>query len=164
MLLTLASCSTMKNHERLERNEARHQQALAAMHNGSFVLEAHSLTFRNGGMASVSSGTNFISLNRNIVTIQTAFNNGRPGINNLGGITLVGTPGQIRTHTDRRGNVTYRFNAMGSFLSAQVEIILYAGTNEAIATIRPNFNGNRLTMRGRIVPANQSVVFPGRPI
>ena len=55
-------------------------------------------------------------------------------------------------------------NVMGTGISARVDITLYKGSNEASVTITPNFNSNRMTLSGQIVPIEKSKVFKGRSI
>lgn len=41
---------------------------------------------------------------------------------------------------------------MGTGISARVDITLYEGSNKATVSITPNFNSNRMTLNGVIVP------------
>ena len=45
-----------------------------------------------------------------------------------------------------------------------IDISMPKGTNNATVTITPNFNSNRLTLNGVILPAFKSSVFKGRSI
>lgn len=53
---------------------------------------------------------------------------------------------------------------MGTGISARVDITLYKGGNKATVYITPNFNSNRMTLNGVIVPLQKSSVFKGRSI
>ena len=57
---------------------------------------------------------------------------------------------------DKRGNLLLTMNVMGTGISARVDITLYKGSNEASVTITPNFNSNRMTLSGQIVPIEKS--------
>jgi hypothetical protein len=50
---------------------------------------------------------------------------------------------------------------MGIGINAQVEIYLTPGTNQATATIYPNFNSNTVWLQGNIVPYENSGVIEG---
>ncbi len=69
---------------------AAYQQAVQALKNKQFVLEANQVIFRNGMSAFVTSNTNFVLMNGNRATVQTAFNTPYPGPNGIGGITVDG--------------------------------------------------------------------------
>ena len=66
--------------------------------------------------------------------------------------------------TDKRGTLYLSMNVMGVGISARLDISMPKGTNNATVTITPNFNSNRLTLNGVILPAFKSSVFKGRSI
>ena len=162
--LLMVSCSTTRTAQEIAMDNLLHAQAVEAISKGEFVFEADRLEFRRGRTANVMSNTNFISLKDGVFTVQTSFNGGWPGSNNLGGVTYDSRPTKTEITTDKGGNLNYSVNVQGAVLSARVEITVYTGTNEAIATIYPTFNSNQLTMRGVIVPAEESQVFKGRSL
>jgi len=49
----------------------------------------------------------------------------------------------------------------GAGISAEVDISLYPGSNEAYAVISPNFNSRTIRLEGRLVPYEQSRVYEG---
>jgi hypothetical protein len=61
----------------------------------------------------------------------------------------------------KRGDATYSFNVMGVGINAQVEIYLTPGTNQASATIYPNFNSNTVWLQGNLVPYESSNIIQG---
>jgi hypothetical protein len=61
----------------------------------------------------------------------------------------------------KHGNVTYSFSVMGIGINAQIEIYMTPGTNQASATIYPNFNSNTIWIQGNIVPYENSDVIEG---
>ena len=160
--LLLAACAVTKTPEDLELDRERHLEAVAAFRNGDFVLEAYQLQNRRGDVAEVTALANFISMNKGKVTVQTSFNNGRLGSNGLGGITLEGDASDVKMSTDKNGNTNLEMDVSGNFLSARVEIVLYAGSTRAVAIVYPTFSGNRLVLNGDIVPFAQSLIFKGQ--
>ena len=134
-------------------DQVAYQQAVQAIKDKQFVLEADQVIFKRGQTAFVSSNTNFVMLNGQRATVQVAFNTPYPGPNGIGGVKVT---------TDKRGNVNCNFSVQGIGISAQVFITLTNGGNNATVTINPNFNSNTLTLSGNLVPLNQSDVFKGR--
>ena len=160
--------------ERLrQRDEARateqhqdsvaYQAALTALEEGSWVLEANNINFFNGITRFVSSSTNYISCDDGEGTIQTAYANFAYSPNGLGGVTVQGYVSGVHISRDKDGNVYYNFSIQGSAVSATVNLTLTAGTNQASATVNPNFSGRSTTFDGYLVPSSQSTVFQGMP-
>lgn len=136
-------------------------QALAAVRNQDFVLEAETVTFKNGVNVFVTSSTNFISVKGNRAVVQVSPSNFSPGPNGVGGVTVDGTVTGVEYRVGKKGNATYSFNVSGIGINAQIEIYLTPGTNRASATIYPNFNSNTLWVEGTIVPYESSRVIEG---
>lgn len=88
----------------------------------------------------------------------------RAGPNGLGGVTVNGKVSSYEMRTDKRGTLYLSMNVMGVGISARLDISMPKGTNNATVTITPNFNSNRLTLNGVILPAFKSSVFKGRSI
>lgn len=147
----------------LQQDSTAFVQALKALKADSWVLEANNVNFSNGITRFVSPSTNYISFDDDEGTIQTAFSNFTYSPNGLGGVTVQGNISGQRMSTDRDGNVYYSFNIQGSTISAIVSLTLTAGTNQASATITPNFAGNTMTFDGYLVPYDQSSIFQGMP-
>ena len=147
----------------LQQDSTAFVQALKALKTDSWVLEANNVNFSNGITRFVSPSTNYISYDDDEGTIQTAFSNFTYSPNGLGGVTVQGTISGQRMSTDRDGNVYYSFNIQGSTISAIVSLTLTAGTNQASATITPNFAGNTMTFDGYLVPYDQSSIFQDMP-
>ncbi len=124
--------------------------------------EANQVIFRNGMSAFVTSNTNFVLMNGNRATVQTAFNTAYPGPNGIGGVTVDGNSSDMKMNIDKKGNVNCSFSVQGIGISAQVFINMSSGNNTASVTISPNFNNNNLTLNGNIVPLDQSNIFKGR--
>lgn len=155
----------MKREERKELQDsldmAFFREAKQAIENKSFVLEADKVIFKYGQIAYVTSNTNFVALKGNKAVVQVAFNIPVSGPNGLGGITVQGTASNIKTTTDKKGNISVSMNVMGTGISAQVNISVPFGTNEANVDILPNFNSNHLTLSGRLLPMSKANVFQG---
>ena len=150
--------------ERMEihNDSIQYLQAIAALKNGSWALEASNVTFNNGATNFVTESTNFISVNNGTATVQTALDNSNVySPNGLGGITLTGRIGNIEMSIDRYGNVYYNFGIFGSEISATVSVTLSAGSNRASATIDPNFSSLNMTMSGNIYSYNNAGIIEG---
>lgn len=136
-------------------------QALYAVRNQDFVLEADNVMFRNGNTVFVNSMTNFISVKGNRAVVQISPSNFTSGPNGVGGVTVSGMISSPEYRVDKHGNVTFSFSVMGIGINAQVEVYLTPGTNNASATIYPNFNSNTVWIQGEVVPYENSRVFEG---
>lgn len=156
-----AERAKLRAEERAE-DMASYQEAIEAMRNNQFVLEANQVIFRNGISAYVTTNTNFVLVNGSRATVQTAFNTAYPGPNGIGGVTVDGNASDIQMSMYKKGNVTYSFDIQGIGISAQVFITMSCGSNNASVTINPNFNNRTLTLNGNIVPLSQSDIFKGR--
>ena len=120
------------------QDSINYKNAVSALEKSNFVLEADQLLFKRGGTAFVSSNTN-----------------------GVGGITVEGSASNVKVQTDKKGNTTLSMNVMGTGISATVNIFLFKGSNYASVVISPNYNSNRITLRGRLVPKEYSTVFKG---
>lgn len=151
--------------ERREINELTDSiagvQAAAAVLNRDFVLEADQVTFKNGNTVFVNSSTTFISVKGNRAVVQISPSNFSSGPNGVGGVTVDGSISGMQRMVDKKGRTTLSFNVMGIGINAQIEIYMTPGTNQASATIYPNFNSNTVWIEGEIVPYENSDVFEG---
>ena len=148
--------------EEQAQDMASYQLAIEALKNKQFVLEANQVIFQNGMSAFVTSNTNFVLMNGNRATVQTAFNTPYPGPNGIGGVTVDGNSSDMKMNMDKKGNINCSFSVQGIGISAQVFINMTSGSNSATVTISPNFSNNNLTLNGNIVPLSQSNIFKGR--
>ena len=139
-----------------------YEEAVAALKDKQFVLEADQVIFRNGQTAFVNANTNFVLMNQGHGTVQVAFNTAYPGPNGTGGVTVDGTTSDMKVTTDKRGNVNCQFSIQGIGISAQIFITLTNGGNNATVNISPNFNSNNMSLSGKLVPLEQSSIFKGR--
>ena len=147
----------------MHQDSVAYHAALSALKAGNWVLETNNINFPNGIMRFVSSDTNYISGNGGEGTIQTAYSNFTYSPNGLGGVTVQGEIYDVRMSADKDGNVYYSFGIQGGRLSATVNLTLTGGTNQASATVYPNFSGGSLTFDGYLVPYAQSTIFQGMP-
>lgn len=136
-------------------------QARAALRNQDFVLEAESVTFKNGNTVFVNSSTNFISVKGNRAVVQISPSNFSAGPNGVGGVTVDGMISDQQVSRDKKGRITYSMSVMGIGINAQVEIYITPDSNRASATIYPNFNSNTIWLEGKLVPYENSRVFEG---
>lgn len=144
--------------------ELSFEQARKAIDEKTFVLEADQVVFKHGENAFVSSTTNFVGVNKDEAAVQIAFNIPASGPNGLGGITVEGRVTDYQVKTDKKENISVSMNVMGTGISARVDITLPKGSNRATVTVLPNFNSNRLTLIGKLIPMNESNVFKGRSL
>ena len=136
-------------------------QARAALRNQDFVLEADNIQFRNGNTVFVNSSTNFISVKGNRAVVQISPSNFASGPNGLGGVTVDGYISGQEVKTDSKGRITFSMNVTGIGINAQVEIYMFPNSNQASATVYPNFNSNTVWLQGVIVPYENSNVVEG---
>ena len=139
-------------------------QGRAALVNQDFVLEATSITFKNGTTTFVNTTTNFISLKGNKAVVQISPSNFASGPNGVGGVTVEGNVSDLTVRTDNKGRTTLSMNVMGIGINAQVEVYMYPNPNRASATVYPNFNSNTIWIQGTIVPYENSNVFEGNSL
>ena len=150
--------------ERIEihNDSVQYLQAIAALKGGSWALEASNVTFNNGVSNFVTESTNFVSVNNGTATVQTALDNSNIySPNGLGGVTLTGRIANEEMTVDRYGNIHYNFGIYGSEISATVNVILSAGSNQATATVNPNYNNSSMTMSGYIYPYGNAGIIEG---
>lgn len=138
-------------------------QAVQALRNGSWALEASNITFNNGITRFVTSSTNYVAVNAGEGTVQTAFNNTNINSpNGLGGVTLEGNVWGELMGTDNDGNVFFSCSIQGNGISAVIYVTLTANTNQASATVNANYSGNRMTFSGYLYPYNSAGIFEGQ--
>lgn len=142
----------------------QHAEAVEAVNAKKFTLEADQVVFKYGQTAYVTSNTNFVSVDGEDAVVQVAFNIPAAGPNGLVGVTVDGKVSSYEMRTDKKGTLYLSMNVMGTGISARLDISMPKGTNNATVTITPNFNSNRLTLNGVILPAFKSSVFKGRSI
>lgn len=150
--------------EKLEQEQIdsiNYVKAVNALKNLDFVLEADRLIFKRGTSAFVSSVTNFVALENDKATVQVAPFNSIGAQNGVGGITVEGMASNIQLKTDKKGNSIFSMSVMGKGISATVVITLPKGSNNASVTVNPNFNSNRITLNGILIPSHESKVFQG---
>ncbi len=140
------------------------QQAVKALEAKDFVLEAERVQFKRGVNTTVNSTTNFVSVKGDRATIQLSGNGAIAGPNGVGGITVEGKTSNVEMRTDKKGNITYEMSVQGTAVSAKVTFRMLKGSNECDVTVNPNFNSNRITFEGPLVPSAHSRVYKGRSI
>lgn len=136
-------------------------QARAALQNQDFVLQISQLTFKNGATVFVTSNTNFISVKGNRAVVQISPSNFSSGPNGVGGVTVDGNISGQQITKGKDGRIIFSMNVMGIGINALVEIYMNPGSNQASATIYPNFNSNTVWANGTLVPYESSNVFEG---
>ena len=129
-------------------------EAKQAIEMKNFILEA----------AFVSPNTNFVAVKGNKAVVQVAFNIPISGPNGLGGITVNGNISGYKQTTDKKGNISVSMNVMVVGISAQVNIRLNKGSNNASVDISPNFNSNNFSLTGSLLPMAKANVFKGNSL
>lgn len=169
--ITLAGCKTTQDPAKIAEKEAQaaidkawYDNAVQALNDHEFVLEADRINFKRGRFVYVTANTNFISMHGDKATIQMAFNSPYSGPNGIGGITVDGRASNIKTDTDSKGNVTFSMMVQGVAVSANVTLRITYGSNKCTATVTPNFSGNRIDFSGVLYPESESNVFKGRSL
>ena len=154
---------TREEQKRLQQqiDSIQYEQAVQAMRDSTFTLEANRVVFKYGQRAYVNSHTNFVAVNKGKATVQLAFNIPVAGPNGMGGVTVEGSVGKYELVFDKKGNPTLSFFVQGIAISAQVYINMWKGASEASVTVSPNFNSNRITLEGVLLPTDQSFVIQG---
>lgn len=138
--------------------------AMKALEMHQFVLEAEQVEFKRGQTSHVSGTTNFVMLDDKKASIQIASNKGIAGPNGIGGITVEGDASHIEMKTDKKGNVSFEMSVQGIGVSARVSFRMTKGTNHCSATVLPNFNSNRISFSGKLLPLKASKVFKGKAL
>ena len=142
-----------------------HTEAVKAINDTAFTIEASRVTFRTGYTANVTPSTNFITVNKNKASVQTAFNVPISGPNGMGGVTVEGTVTNYRVTTDKKsGDTMVSMSIMGVGISATANIRLFKDCNKATAEIMPDFNSDNLRLSGILLPPERSTVFKGRSL
>lgn len=152
------------NAERMEfiNDSIQYAQAIIAIRNGSWALEASNVTFNNGPTNFVTPSTNYVAINDGTGTIQTALDDTNIySPNGLGGVTLQGNISNQELNIDNQGNIHYNYMVQGSNVSATVNIVMTSNSNQATAYIIPNFGSGNITMSGSIYPYDQAGVIQG---
>ena len=140
-----------------------YSSAVEALNNADFVASADYLILKRGRAVVVSPITNFVSLSGDKAVVQNTPYNNSPGMNGIGGITLEGRASNIKMETDKKGNVFYSMNVLGAGISALVEISLNNGSNRVSVDITQNTRSGRITLRGYLVPSEESDVYKAMP-
>ena len=162
-LLLLAGSAAAQQEQERELTKAE-KKALQEHIDSLLFVEADRVVFKYGQTAYVTSNTNFVSVKDKRAVVQVAFNIPVSGPNGLGGVTVEGSFSDYDLRKDKKGNLNLSINVMGTGISARVDITLYKGSNKASVNITPNFNSNRMTLNGFIVPIEKSTVFKGRSL
>lgn len=142
-------------------DSALNAEAVQAINDTAFTIEADKVEFKRGYTAHVTASTNFVAVSGSNAIVQVAFNVPVSGFNGLGGITLEGNISGYETRTDKKGNMYVKMGVSGKGISAQLFISLWKDANKATVSIQPNFNSNKLTLNGMLWKPERSNIFKG---
>ena len=93
---------------------------------------------------------------------EAAFDIPACGPDGSGGITVTGRISDFEQSIDRRGNLYIPINVMDTDISEQQQISLPRGSSSASVDILPNFNSNRHSLSGVLLPLCKAHLFQGR--
>ena len=93
---------------------------------------------------------------------EAAFDIPACGPDGSGGITVTGRISDFEQSIDRRGNLYIPINVMDTDISVQEQISLPRGSSSASVDILPNFNSNRHSLSGVLLPLCKAHLFQGR--
>ena len=152
-----ASKKAQKEHQKQMKQRVDslgHAKAAAALERGYWVIVADRINVGYTGytVSGLNGNTNFVFQQAQEGMVQFAFNDGRPSMNGLGGMTLEGKINGVKMRTDKKGNIIYSYSIMSTDINAQVTVTVFAGTDYAEALVQPTFSGPRMTLSGRLVP------------
>lgn len=148
------------------KEEARKQnleQLQALVEDQTYVLESNAIFGRNMNRYEVSPNTNFVKIEGDQLTVQTA-SNFHFGYNGLGGITINGSIQEYKIYSAKKNNsisVLIQFTSPVLGHSSLTLDIQPNGT--ARAMVRDNWGG-RVTFQGQMVDLENSRVFKGMSI
>ena len=152
-----------KREEQAAQNMEAFNQAVQSLKDQNFVLEAEQIQFGAGKSIYVVSHNNYVLMDGDKAMVQLAFNNGNPGLNGAGGITIAGQVSNIQMRTNKKGNVMYQFNINGNGMSGSVVINIPYGSAYGTALVSSTFTNGQTTFRGNLIPGVQSNVFKAQP-
>lgn len=152
-----ASKKAQKEHQKQMKQRVDslgHAKAAAALERGYWVIVADRMNVGYTGytVSGLNGNTNFVFQQAQEGMVQFAFNDGRPSMNALGGMTLEGKISDVKMRTDKKGNITYSYYIKSTDINAQVTVTVYASSDYAQALVQPTFSGPRMTLYGRLVP------------
>lgn len=135
-------------------DSVRFEKLLDAINNRHFLMQVDGVYFGGGPTEyGLSTSTNFILLQNDGAIVQTAFNNGRLGLNGMGGFTCSGRVGDIDMEIDKKGNAHLSFHVSGAYGgNVDVQITIPYNSDSATAYVTPTFHRGSLTMYGEIIP------------
>lgn len=118
-----------------------------AIHNMKFAMMAERLEWRNAPVNYVQENMNFFATDSVNAMLQVVpFAAGFQGINLKGKLT------KSSVRKLKNGDTEIVVDIFGSVLNARIMIVMYKNSNNARATILPNFRRSDLTMYGKIFP------------
>lgn len=146
-----------------EARKKEHESLMSMVQDQAFVLEAYTLTGRNMNRYQVAPNTNFVSVEGDRLTVQTA-NGFNFGYNGLGGITINGTITDYKVLPSKNNKSISVLIQFTSPLVGQsvLNLNINSGGNSS-AFVRDNWGG-RVTFQGQIVELEESGVFEGQSI
>ena len=149
----------IEEREELHNDSIAFAQAVDALRNGSWALEASNVTFNNGVTRFVTQSTNFVSVNDGQGIVQTAFNNSNINSpNGLGGITLEGRVNSEEIQTDKEGNIYVGLDEVAEVLSdLPLDLSHMQEVHDAVTSSSDNGYDEEYTMKDLFESPGQGV-------
>lgn len=164
--------SDKKEQRKMERAERKIQKAeekkrkqefvLELVKDQNFVIEANTVSGRYVSRFAVHPGTNFVKIEGDRVTVQTA-NNWGFGYNGLGGITINGNIKDYKVITNKKNNTSVLIEFTSPLFGLSTLNLHFQESGFASAMMVDNW-GRRVTFQGQFFPLEDSRIFEGRPI
>ena len=159
------------NMSRKERKEYKKQlnleqqrELIQTLNSREWVLEAYMLQNKYGESVNIQPSLNFVAMTGDVATVQLGSSH-LIGPNGVGGITLEGNVRQYEINENNKpGSGAYVNLSISGVSSGYLTLYVHASADgTARATVMDNF-GNKLTYQGKIVPADESIVYKGQVV
>lgn len=152
-----------KKRIRQEEKEKQKEEVFSLVKNQHFLMEITSLRGKYSYQQQVSPNVNFIKVEGDQLTLQTA-GGFHPGYNGLGGITLHGRITSLEVlNPDDDNNIALLIHYTSTVLGSSTLSVNINADGYANARVSDNWGG-RATFYGRLVDPDENRVFEGQSI
>lgn len=150
-----------KREQRKEERKKNKEKLLSLVEEKSFVIEANTIYGRYMNRHEVLPSTNFVKIEGDQVTIQSASDSG-PGYNGLGGLTVNGTITRYEIK-ENKGSLYLQVHFTNVVPGHSMLNINISPNGFATARINDN-RGGRATFQGNVVHPDNSRTFEGMSV
>lgn len=164
-----AGCKSQESQTKVAQNkdkeselqQLQYQNALRALENNSFTIQAEYVTIKTDPPVYVNPTTNFITQKDGKATIQVSPIEGFEGPNGVGGVTVDGITSKTEMKIDKKGTVTYTMRFSAFNVPASVIITMFKDSNYCIATL--HYSGSaKAKLNGTLYPVDDVFINKGR--